>query len=325
MQSRVGVLITFKVMNESFAMRLMLCVPAAMLSVCAQTAFAGILEVHPVTDHIWAIEGPAEQRNAENLGNNATFGLVETTGGAVLIDPGGSYKGAAELDAVIATLTDQPVTYVINTGGQDHRWLGNGYWQAKGAQVIVSSDAAADHSDRASMQMTILSQLVGSEGLEGTEPTAPDITFEDSYDFTVGGTDFQIRHDFAAHTPGDSFVWLPASKTVFTGDIVYMGRVLGVMDFSNSSEWIDAFEQIMALEPEHLVPGHGPATTLAAAKADTYDYLVNLRTQMAAHIDEGGDIIDAVKVDQSAFSHLAQFEALAGRNAQRVFEEMEWE
>ncbi len=300
---------------------------AALSAVCvmAGPVSADMFEVHQVADHIWALEGPAENRNPENLGNNATFGVIETSEGVVLVDPGGSYKGAAAIDAAISALTDQPVKYVINTGGQDHRWLGNGYWQSKGAEVIASKAAVMDHADRGSLQLSVLSQLLGAEGLAGTEPAEADITFEEAYDPTLGGVSIAVRHVAPAHTPGDSFVWLEGSKTVFSGDIVYVGRVLGMMDFSSSPDWIDAFEAMAALDPVHVIPGHGPATTLAVARADTCDYLVNLRTQIGAHIEEGGDIIDAVKVDQSAFAHLAQFEALAGRNAQRVFEEMEWE
>jgi len=73
------------------------------------------------------------------------------------------------------------------------------------------------------------------------------------------------------------------------------------------------------------VPGHGPATTLDRARADTYDYLMNLRVQIGALIEAGGDIIAAPSVDQSAFSYLEQFEGLAGRNAQTAYEQMEWE
>jgi len=61
------------------------------------------------------------------------------------------------------------------------------------------------------------------------------------------------------------------------------------------------------------------------ARADTYDYLMNLRTRIGALIDEGGDIIDAPGVDQSGFAYLEQFDALAGRNAQTAFQQMEWE
>ncbi len=61
------------------------------------------------------------------------------------------------------------------------------------------------------------------------------------------------------------------------------------------------------------------------ARADTYDYLMNLREKIGSLIDAGGDIIDAPKVDQSAFAYLEQFEALAGRNAQTAYQQMEWE
>ncbi len=60
-------------------------------------ALADVLEVQPVTEDVWAIVGPTEQRNPENLANNATFGLVVTPQGAVLMDPGGSWQGAEML------------------------------------------------------------------------------------------------------------------------------------------------------------------------------------------------------------------------------------
>ena len=297
---------------------------ALVFAISPLVAAADVLSVHTIGEGIWAIEGPATQRDAENLGNNATFGLIETPDGALLVDPGGTWKGAEALHAVIRGLTDQPVRFVIDTGGQDHRWLGNGYWKAQGAEVIASAAAVEDQQARASMQMTALSMLVG-EGLAGTEPVYADTTFDTEYSLELGGLQIEIAHAAPAHTPGDSYVWLPQQSVVFAGDIVYVGRLLGVMEFSDSAGWLDAFDAISALNPAVVVPGHGPATTLEAARHDTRDYLANLRDQMRAHIDDGGDIIGSVNVDQSAFAGLDQFDALAGRNAQAVFQQMEWE
>jgi len=294
------------------------------LALAGSPALAGGLEVQPVADNVWALVGPKTQRDAENLGNNATFGVVETAEGVVLIDAGGSRAGAAMIDAAIDRITDAPVTYVIDSGGQDHRWLGNGYWQAQGAKVIASEAAVADQKDRASMQLTALSMFLGDK-LEGTEPAYADITFADSYTLDLGGMTFEITHAGQAHTPGDAFVWLPQRQVMFTGDIVFVGRLLGVLPFSNVKSWIAAFEAMAAYEPAHLVPGHGPATTLEQARADTYDYLVNLRSRIGDLLDEGGDIMQAPEIDQSAFARLDQFEMLAGRNAQATFEQMEWE
>lgn len=277
-----------------------------------------------VAENVYAIVGPLDQRSAENLANNATFGLVVTDDGAVLVDTGGSWLGAAELHAAVREITDQPVRFVINSGGQDHRWLGNDYWQQQGAEVIASNEAVADHKDRASVQMTGLSVLIG-DNLTGTVPAYADITFDTEYDFELGGVAFVITFAGQAHTPGDSFVWVPSASTVFTGDIVYMERILGIGGQSHSGTWIEVFEAVAALNPTHIVPGHGGPTDLAGATASTYDYLVNLRTQMGAYIDDGGDIIDSVHVDQQVFSYLENFEGLAKRNAQQVFSEMEWE
>lgn len=287
-------------------------------------AIADILNVQVVAPGIWAIEGPATQRDPENLGNNATFGLIETDDGAVLVDPGGTWAGAAMLHKVVRDLTEQKVTHVVNTGGQDHRWLGNGYWQDQGAIVIAANAAVEDQKARASMQLSMLSQLVGT-GLDGTEPAFATVTFESEHVLELGSRLIEILHVGAAHTAGDSFVWLPQERIVFTGDIVYVGRTPGIMEFSDSAAWLESFAAIEALEPEHVIPGHGPLTTLAQAQGDTRDYLQNLRDKMRAHIDEGGDIIGSVNVDQSDFDYLDQFDALAGRNAQTVFQQMEWE
>ncbi|SMX50909.1 MBL fold metallo-hydrolase [Maliponia aquimaris] len=285
---------------------------------------AGVLEIRPVTADVWAIVGEKAQRSPENLANNATFGLVVTEAGAVLIDPGGSWQGAQALHEAIRSVTDQPVTHVVNTGGQDHRWLGNGYWQAQGATVIASDAAVADQKARGSMQMTVLAQLIG-DALEGTDPSLADVTFADRFSLSVGGLSFEIVHPGAAHTPGDSYVWVPERDTVFTGDIVYIERILGVGEQSSITYWPAAFLAVEATGAAHVVPGHGGPTTLPRARADTYDYLMNLRARIGALIDAGGDIMAAPEVDQTAFAHLEQFDSLARGNAQIAFQQMEWE
>jgi glyoxylase-like metal-dependent hydrolase (beta-lactamase superfamily II) len=228
------------------------------------------------------------------------------------------------LDQAIRSITDQPVVYVTNTGGQDHRWLGNGYWQARGATVIASDAAIADHHDRASQHMSALSLFLG-DGLGGTDPAFADVSFDTDYTLALGGLTFEIMHRGPAHTPGDSFVWLAQRDVMFTGDIVYVDRILGNGPARDTDSWITVFQEMAAFNPAHIVPGHGRATDLATARRDTLEYLVNLRTQIGALIEAGGSIMEAPQIDQSAWSYLEQFNSLAGSNAQATFEEMEWD
>ena len=171
----------------------------------------------------------------------------------------------------------------------------------------------------------MLGNLLGDDKLEGTETVYAEETFEESLTLTFGGETIELRTVGAAHTAGDTFIWIPSAKTVATGDIVYVQRMLGVIPVSSSSNWIEAFEAVAALEPEHIIPGHGPVTTLERAKSETYDYLVYLRSAVREFMDEGGTMDVISKVDQSAFEFLENYDTLKGRNAQQVFSELEWE
>jgi glyoxylase-like metal-dependent hydrolase (beta-lactamase superfamily II) len=286
---------------------------------------AAPLQVQKVTDGVYALVGDIGQRSPENLGNNATFGVIVTGDGVVLVDPGATHDGARRIHEAIKTVTDKPVRLVINSGGQDHRWLGNGYFKAQGARLVASKAAVADQRARTTDQLIALNNLVGESGVKGTEAVYAEDTFEDRRELEIGGVRLLLRHAGTAHTPGDIFVWLPQKKVVFTGDIVYVERLLAVTSESRSQSWIKVFEEMAALKTAHVVPGHGPATTLARARADTYDYLVALRKQVRAYLDGGGEIYDVGRIDQSRFRHLKVFDELKGRNAQQVFQEMEWE
>jgi len=283
------------------------------------------LERHRVVDGVYAIVGELGNRTLANRGNNATFGLIVTSEGVVLIDSGGTYQGAQEIDLLIKDITDQAVVAVINTGGQDHRWLGNDYFKQQGAQIIASEQAVLDQNKRVQDQLISLSNLFDAEFMAQTVPLTADTTFKDYFELELGGVVMQIHHAGPAHTPGDSFVWLPQKGVMFSGDIVYVERMLGVGTQSNSKSWIKVFQTMAAYKPAYLVPGHGKPTTMAEATIDTYDYLVFLRAAIGDFIDQGREITEIGSLDQSEFVYLENFDAIAGRNAQQVFIEMEWE
>ncbi|WP_455198792.1 MBL fold metallo-hydrolase [Kaarinaea lacus] len=296
-----------------------------LLGLTANVNAADVLKLQKLTDNAYAIIGPLGNRDKDNLGNNANFGFIVTKEGVLLIDPGGTYQGAAEIHRLIKTVTNQPVKIVINTGGQDHRWLGNSYFKPLGAKIIANKAAEKDHRARQQDQFFMLGNLVGDKGLAKTDTIYADEVFDKDYKGQLGDLTFEIHHLGPAHTPGDSFVWLPKQKILFSGDIVYVDRMLGVIGVSNSKNWLSVYEGMAKFQPEILVPGHGQVTTLEKAKTDTYDYLVFLRETISTFMEEGGGIESVGKLDQSRYKYLENYDVLKGRNAQRVYEEMEWE
>lgn len=294
----------------------------------AQALWAGAVEVRfeRVAENVYAHVGDIGARSVANEGLNANLGLVVTPAGAVLIDSGATFRSAGYIHAAIRKVTGQPVRWVINTGGQDHRWLGNGYFEAQGAELIAHAATVSDMRSRGGDQLAALRALLGpaAEGTVLTMPKrllqTPDARLE------LGGTVFEFRHRGGGHTPGDLVVWLPQSNVAFAGDIVYVDRLLAVLPVSSTRAWLEAFAALEQLAPQRIVPGHGRITDLAAARSQTRAYLAALRAHMARAVEQGVDVSEAVKsFDAKPFLHLSNAAELNPGNASRTFLEVERE
>lgn len=142
----------------------------------------------------------------------------------------------------------------------------------------------------------------------------------------MGGETIEIIFAGGGHTPGDSIVWLPKQRVAFSGDIVYVKRLLGVIPGSNIKNWLSSFDALAGLQPAMIVPGHGPVTTLDSAKRQTRDYLQTLRDHMKGAFDAGTDIQTAIAtLNDGAFSGLENYKELRGGNASRAYLEVEAE
>ncbi|MGX5651868.1 MBL fold metallo-hydrolase [Hydrogenophaga borbori] len=279
-----------------------------------------------VTEGVYVHVGDLGGRTKENEALNANIGLVVTPAGAILIDSGATYLGARDIDQAARRVSNKPIRWVINTGGQDHRWLGNGYFQAQGAELIAHSSAVPDMRARAGDQLQALQNLLGPR-FEGTRPVYPDrlLTAADT-GLELGGVRVELRHRGGGHTPGDVLVWLPERDVVFTGDIVYTERLLAVLPVSRTRPWLEAFGVVEAINPRWLVPGHGRPTDLATARRHTRDYLQALRAHMKKAVDDMQEISAAIRsFDVRPFPSLHNAAELHPGNASRVYLEIEME
>jgi glyoxylase-like metal-dependent hydrolase (beta-lactamase superfamily II) len=299
---------------------------AILLVGVAGVASAVEIRFQQVADGVYAHIGDIGPRTVANEGLNANIGLVLTRTGAILIDSGATLDTARQVEEAVRAVTAKPVRWVVNTGGQDHRWLGNGYFAARGAELIAHATAVADMRSRGGDQLAALRALLGAKA-DGTVPVLPTrlIGTADAR-VELDGLEVEFRHRGGGHTPGDLMVWLPQSRVLFTGDIVYVERMLAVLPVSNTRSWLEAFAVAEQLAPARIVPGHGRVTDLALARQHTQAYLGNLRAHMKKAVDANMDISDAIKsFDVGPFNHLANAAELHPGNASRVYLEVERE
>jgi len=299
---------------------------AVALGGLAWAAHAVEVRFEPVADGVYAHVGEKGARTYDNEGLNANLGLVVTPAGAVLIDSGATFRSARQIHEAVKKVTAQPLKWVVNTGGQDHRWLGNGYFKAQGAEIIAHEDARADMMNRGNDHVQALKAVL-KERADGTVPTLPTRWLQGNDErLELGGVVFEFKHRGGAHTPGDTMVWLPQKGVLFSGDVVYVDRMLGVLPVSNTQRWLETFAVIEQLDPKVIVPGHGSVTNLATARADTKAYLVALREHMRKAVAEMTDISEAVKTfDAAPFRRLLNADELMPGNASRTYLELERE
>ncbi len=290
------------------------------------SAMALDIRFQKVAEGVYAFIGEKGARTYDNEGMNANIGLVVTPAGAVLIDSGASYRTAQQIAGAVKKLTQQPVKWVINTGGQDHRWFGNGYFKAHGAEIIAHFDAQADMDARGGDQLAGLKTTL-KERADGTVLTLPTRYLSDNDTrLELGGVVLELKHRGGAHTPGDTIVWLPQKNVLFTGDVVYVNRMLGIFPMSNTRHWLETFAVIEQLNPAIIVPGHGDVTGLATAQADTRAYLAALRKHMKQAVDDGTDLSTAVQTfNQAPYMHLLNAADLMPGNSNRTYLELEQE
>jgi len=277
-----------------------------------------------VSDNVYAIIGPLGQRSEENDGLNNNLGFIVADGGVILIDSGASKLGAQRIEKAVAAVTDKPVKWVVNTGSQDHRWLGNDYFASKGAELIAMARTAKTQAQYAAQQMDSLKGFLG-ERLKGTEPKPATRTLEgDEASLSLGGEKLVLRYT-DTHYPGDAWVWLPEKKVIFTGDLVYVDRVFAILPWSSVKNGQQAFHAMEALQPEYIVPGHGRVSDLARARRDCGDYYDFLNETIGAAAEEMIPMseIMAEYDELPQFEHLEHFNDLHRTNMNRTYLEYE--
>ncbi len=293
-----------------------------LFSVTAQAEY--LPKAERVIDDIYAIVGPLGQRSAENDGLNANYGFIVTSSGVILIDSGASLLGAQKLEKTIRAVTDRPVRWVINTGSQDHRWLGNEYFAKRGAEIIALRRTAEMQGKKARQQLEGLQRFLGQR-LAGTHPMiANQLLAEGTSRLELGGETIDLTYT-DAHYSGDAMVHLPRRGIVFSGDLVYVDRLMGILPDSSVRNGQRAFRALAALRLAKIVPGHGRVCDLAQAQRETGDYYDFLADKVGAAARDMEPMDEVLKRygDLPAFRHLENYDILHRANMNRAFTEFE--
>ncbi|MCW5635462.1 MAG: MBL fold metallo-hydrolase [Rubrivivax sp.] len=278
-----------------------------------------------VAPGVYLAQGVPAMGSAANRNFISNAAFVVTPDGVVVIDALGAPVLAEELLAAIARVTPLPVRAVIVTHYHADHIYGLQVFKERGAQIVAHAAGRAYlRSETATLRLAASRQELAPWVDEKTRVVAADRWIEGAETLRFGGIEFELRPMGPAHTPEDLAVFLPASGVLFSGDVVFRNRVPWVGQ-ADSAGWIAALQELIALKPRLIVPGHGPVSQAPADDlALTHDYLVHLRRAMGEAARNLEPFEEAyARADWSRFEHLPLFRAANRINAYNTYLLME--
>jgi cyclase len=263
-----------------------------------------------VARDVWAYVQPDGGWMINNMG------VVAGPDGATSIDATSTEKRMRDYLRAIADVTDGEVRRLVLTHSHpDHC---NGASLLPYAEVIACRGVADDLRQQHPLAPHIFPPI--EQGL--AVPRLPTIVFDDALTITAGGRRLDVRHPGArAHTRGDAYVWLPDDGVLFTGDLVFHGGTPFALSGSPAG-WLRALGQMAALQPETVVPGHGPVggPELLAPVADYLHFLIDAAER--AHRAGLSPLEAARGLDLGRFDALLEKERTVG-NLHRALAEID--
>jgi cyclase len=238
--------------------------------------------------------------NTKLRGCNPSF--VVTRDGVVVVDTPQLPTKATAMRAEAES--HGPIRYIVNTEHHVDHIFGNYYF--KGAGTVVNHQGLYDRFmvvypelDPFAYAYEALPTPKGKgtdlDDPEGValwpdrdvyyaDPNKGKVVFTGDLTLRVGDHTFNCLHT-PGHTPGQIAVHVPEERTVFTGDTIFSQCQTWLMT-SNVDEWISSLDRIRALDVDHVVPGHGPVTTLEYVEVQR-SILLEWKTAVAVAVGKG--------------------------------------
>jgi len=252
---------------------------AAVLTLIAFAPFARAqqqappLQVKPLTGGVYWTQG----------GDGGNTGIIVGKGGVIVIDAKTTPASAKEMLGDIAKLTTEPInTVIITHSDQDHV---NGLAAFPSGLTIIA-------------QENCKKEMEESESSKNPAPAdrMPTKTYDKKENTTIDGVRLELLHVAPAHTSGDTIVYIPAQKIVFTGDIIatqFPYPIIHLEKHGSSEGWIQTAKALVALNATTYVPGHGDLQTKEDIQK-RIDTTVARRAEIKKLVDEGKSL-DQVK------------------------------
>jgi glyoxylase-like metal-dependent hydrolase (beta-lactamase superfamily II) len=285
------------------------------------------MPLHRLGPHCYFVQGQAGAVSIQNQGFMSNAGFVVTDDGVVVFDALGTPALAQRLVEIIRKRTSQPIRRVILSHYHADHVYGLQVFEALGAEIWAQR-RAGEHLNSAAAQQRLeerrrdLAPWIDAH----THLVTPDHWIDEDAQFKWGGVSFTFKHVGPAHSPEDLAMLVEPDEVLYSGDVVYVGRIPFIGD-GDSRAWLAAIDRLAGFHARVLAPGHGPASDHPVATVIlTRDYLTYLRDAMGRAVQNFTAFDDAyAHTDWSRYEAYPAFAEANRANAYNTYLQMEAE
>jgi glyoxylase-like metal-dependent hydrolase (beta-lactamase superfamily II) len=233
-------------------------------------------------------------------------GFVTGDHAVLVIDTGvGRRNGRYVLEHARRLAGERPLFLTTTHFHPEH---GFGAQVFKGQATIIYNRPQRDELHRKGAAYIEMFKGLGPDiaaEIADVELTDPDVTYDGQAEIDLGGHRAVLRSWGPAHTAGDQTI-LVDGRVLFGGDL-FETRMFPIVPYFppadtdvDASRWITVLDQLTALDPAVVVPGHGEVTDVSLIR-DVRDYLDYVRSQASRLRDSGASAADAAAaIEQDA-------------------------
>lgn len=238
----------------------------------------------------------SESAYAYTAEGDPNSGVIIGDDSVLIVDTTATPAMAQDLIARIRSITDKPIKHVVLSHYHAVRVLGASAYFEEGAQHVIASRGTYEliqergEADMKSEIERFPRLFAGLETVPGL--TWPTLVFERELTLFLGKLEVKILHLGQGHTKGDTVVWIPSQKVLFSGDLVEFDAACYCGD-AQLEKWPTTLEALRGLGAEKLVPGRGPALTTPEAVQQGLNYTKDFVTTLL----ESGKAAVAKKLD----------------------------
>jgi quinoprotein relay system zinc metallohydrolase 2 len=301
------------------------------LLVCAAIAWSQAATAKSVEIPDLALENPAPgiyvhygqqaEMNRANFGDVANLGFVVGSRCVAVIDSGGTFAVGRALREAIRRVAAIPVCYVINTHVHPDHVFGNAAFSDDHPEFIGHVHLADAMRRRGPSYLKALQRDLGDVA-EGSAIVLPTRSVATTDDLDLGGRVLSLRAWPTAHTDTDLTVFDQASRTLWLGDLAFVGHV-PVLD-GNLRGFLAALAEVKTLRVNLAIPGHGRALAWPEAIAPEERYLSTLLADVRASIKAGRTLAETLAVVDDGHGQWLLFDQFHRRNVTAAYAELEW-